>query len=145
MPEADAISASGKRVVIIGGGDTGADCLGTAHRQGATSVHQFELLPKPPDARADDNPWPTWPQIFRVSTAHEEGGERLYSVLTTEFEGTDGRLVGLKGHSVDAGAGERPDDVQARAWQRVHAGVRSRAAGDGVCRAREQARSSSWA
>ena len=100
VPEEGAISASGKRVVIIGGGDTGADCLGTTHRQGATSVHQFELLPKPPDTRADDNPWPTWPQIFRVSTAHEEGGERLYSVLTTEFEGKDGRLVGLKGHSV---------------------------------------------
>ena len=100
VPEAETITANGKRVVIIGGGDTGADCLGTAHRQGASSVHQFELLPKPPDARADDNPWPTWPQIFRVSTAHEEGGERLYSVLTTEFEGKDGRLVGLKGHSV---------------------------------------------
>ena len=100
VPDAEVISANGKRVVIIGGGDTGADCLGTAHRQGATSVHQFELLPRPPDERADDNPWPTWPQIFRVSTAHEEGGERLYSVLTTEFEGADGRLVGLKGHSV---------------------------------------------
>jgi len=100
VPVSDIISAIGKRVVIIGGGDTGADCLGTAHRQGATSVHQFELLAKPPDVRADDNPWPTWPQIFRVSTAHEEGGERLYSVATTEFEGMDGRLVGLKGHSV---------------------------------------------
>ena len=100
VPDADIISAIGKRVVIIGGGDTGADCLGTAHRQGATSVHQFELLAKPPDVRANDNPWPTWPQIFRVSTAHEEGGERLYSVATTEFEGRDGRLVGLKGHSV---------------------------------------------
>jgi glutamate synthase (NADPH) small chain len=100
VPVEGAISAHGKRVVIIGGGDTGADCLGTTHRQGAISVHQFEVLPKPPDTRADDNPWPTWPQIFRVSTAHEEGGERLYSVLTTEFEGKDGRLVGLKGHSV---------------------------------------------
>jgi glutamate synthase (NADPH/NADH) small chain len=100
VPDADFISAAGKRVVIIGGGDTGADCLGTAHRQGARSVHQFELLPKPPDARADANPWPTWPQIFRVSSAHEEGGERLYSVSTTEFEGRDGQVVGLKGHSV---------------------------------------------
>jgi glutamate synthase (NADPH) small chain len=95
-----AITARDKKVVIIGGGDTGADCLGTAHRQGAVSVHQFELLPKPPDARGDDNPWPTWPQIFRVSTAHEEGGERVYSVATTEFEGRDGRLTGLRGHSV---------------------------------------------
>ncbi len=68
MPDAGAISAAGKRVVIIGGGDTGADCLGTAHRQGARSVHQFELLPRPPDTRADNNPWPQWPQIFRVSS-----------------------------------------------------------------------------
>ena len=94
------ITARDKKVVIIGGGDTGADCLGTAHRQGAASVHQFEVLPKPPDARGDDNPWPTWPQIFRVSTAHEEGGERVYSVATTDFEGRDGRLTALKGHTV---------------------------------------------
>ncbi len=100
VPETGAISARGKRVVIIGGGDTGADCLGTAHRQGARSVHQFELLPKPPDARADNNPWPQWPQIFRVSSAHEEGGERLYSVSTSEFVGEAGRLQGLKGVSV---------------------------------------------
>jgi glutamate synthase (NADPH/NADH) small chain len=100
VPDSAFISAAGKRVVIIGGGDTGADCLGTAHRQGARSVHQFELLPKPPDVRADGNPWPTWPQIFRVSSAHEEGGERLYSVSTTEFEGRDGHVAGLKGHTV---------------------------------------------
>src|SRR5262249_56687503 len=67
------ISAQGKRVVIIGGGDTGADCLGTVHRQGAASVHQFEILPRPPDQRAPDNPWPQWPNIYRVSSAHEEG------------------------------------------------------------------------
>jgi glutamate synthase (NADPH) small chain len=101
LSSAPLITAAGKRVVIIGGGDTGADCLGTAHRQGARSIHQFELLPKPPDARADSNPWPQWPQIFRVSTAHEEGGERLFSVSTTEFAGdSDGRLEGLKGVSV---------------------------------------------
>ena len=100
VPDGAFISAAGKRVVIIGGGDTGADCLGTAHRQGARSIVQFELLPKPPDARADANPWPTWPQIFRVSSAHEEGGERLYSVSTTEFEGRDGHVAGLKGHTV---------------------------------------------
>ena len=70
------ITAAGKHVVIIGGGDTGADCLGTVHRQGARSVHQFELLPRPPETRAAGNPWPAWPQIFRVSTAHEEGGDR---------------------------------------------------------------------
>jgi len=85
---ADLITAAGKNVIIIGGGDTGADCLGTVHRQGARSVHQFELLPRPPEERAEDNPWPLWPQIFRVSTAHEEGGERLYSVSTLRFDGT---------------------------------------------------------
>jgi glutamate synthase (NADPH/NADH) small chain len=72
-------------VVIIGGGDTGADCLGTAHRQGAASVAQFELLPRPPETRAADNPWPLWPAIFRTSAAHEEGGERVYSVSTERF------------------------------------------------------------
>ena len=101
VPDADFISAAGKRVVIIGGGDTGADCLGTVHRQGARSVHQFEVLPKPPDIRAENNPWPLWPQIFRVSGAHEEGGERLYSVSTSEFVGDEhGRVTGLKGASV---------------------------------------------
>ena len=101
VADADFITAAGKRVVIIGGGDTGADCLGTAHRQGARAVHQFELLAKPPETRADTNPWPTWPQIFRVSSAHEEGGERLYSVLTTEFtDDGHGRVAGLKGTTV---------------------------------------------
>jgi glutamate synthase (NADPH/NADH) small chain len=80
------ITAKDKHVVIIGGGDTGADCLGTAHRQGALAVHQLELLPRPPDARAGGNPWPLWPNIFRVSTAHEEGGDRLYAVATERFD-----------------------------------------------------------
>src|SRR5512134_1615950 len=87
IPDADFITAHGKHVIIIGGGDTGADCLGTAHRQGAASVHQLELLPRPPQERAPDNPWPQWPQIFRVSTAHEEGGERLFAVSTERFSG----------------------------------------------------------
>jgi glutamate synthase (NADPH/NADH) small chain len=87
VPDARFISARGKRVVIIGGGDTGADCLGTVHRQGALSVHQFELLPRPPDQRAFDNPWPQWPNVFRVSSAHEEGGERVYAVSTQRFTG----------------------------------------------------------
>jgi glutamate synthase (NADPH/NADH) small chain len=100
IPSADVISAAGKRVIIIGGGDTGADCLGTAHRQGALSVHQFELLPRPPDERAADNPWPQWPNVFRVSPAHEEGGERLYSVSTERFSGDeDGRVQHL--HAVE--------------------------------------------
>jgi glutamate synthase (NADPH/NADH) small chain len=93
---AELISAEGRRVVIIGGGDTGADCLGTAHRQGAQSVAQFELLPRPPETRAADNPWPQWPTIFRSSAAHEEGGERIYSVSTERFV-TDahGRVSGI--------------------------------------------------
>ena len=86
------ISARDKHVIIIGGGDTGADCLGTAHRQGARSVRQLELLQRPPDTRAPQNPWPTWPNIFRVSSAHEEGGERHYAIATERFSGTpDGR------------------------------------------------------
>jgi glutamate synthase (NADPH) small chain len=93
VPDAAFITARGKRVVIIGGGDTGADCLGTVHRQGAVSVHQFELLPRPPDGRAADNPWPQWPNIFRVSSAHEEGGERVYAVSTQRFTGdAEGRV-----------------------------------------------------
>ena len=90
IPPDEEISASGKHVVIIGGGDTGADCLGTVHRQGAASVAQFELLPRPPDERAADNPWPNWPNVFRVSAAHEEGGERVFAVSTQRFSG-DGR------------------------------------------------------
>ena len=96
------ITAAGKRVVIIGGGDTGADCLGTAHRQGARSVHQFEILPRPPEHRAPTNPWPTWPNIFRVSSAHEEGGERVYSVNTERFTGDEhGNVRGLVAHQVE--------------------------------------------
>jgi glutamate synthase (NADPH/NADH) small chain len=96
------ITAAGKRVVIIGGGDTGADCLGTAHRQGAVSVHQLEIMPRPPDSRAPTNPWPTWSNIFRVSSAHEEGGERLYSVSTERFLGDDeGNVRGLVASEVE--------------------------------------------
>jgi glutamate synthase (NADPH) small chain len=87
IPPERMMSAEGKRVVIIGGGDTGADCLGTAHRQGARSVHQFELLSRPPESRLEDNPWPQWPNVFRTSSAHEEGGERVYSVSTERFVG----------------------------------------------------------
>jgi glutamate synthase (NADPH) small chain len=93
IPEHDAISAAGRHVVIIGGGDTGADCLGTAHRQGARVVRQLELLPRPADRRGPDNPWPEWPNVFRVSSAHEEGGERLYSISTRRFLGDqEGRV-----------------------------------------------------
>jgi len=96
------ISAEGKRVVIIGGGDTGADCLGTSHRQGAASVHQFEILPRPPAARAVDNPWPTWPLILRSSSAHEEGGERVFAVNTERFvDDGHGNVAALRAHQVE--------------------------------------------
>ena len=102
VPAAEAISARGRRVVIIGGGDTGADCLGTVHRQGAASVAQFELLPRPPDRRGPDNPWPHWPNVFRVSAAHEEGGDRVYSVATERFsDAGDGRVARLHGTRVE--------------------------------------------
>ena len=95
------ISAEGKRVVILGGGDTGADCLGTAHRQGAEIVRQFELLPEPPDDRPDDNPWPRWPMILRTSGAHEEGGIRDYNILTKSFSGDGDRVQRLHAVRVD--------------------------------------------
>ncbi|MGV2384299.1 MAG UNVERIFIED_CONTAM: glutamate synthase subunit beta [Thermobifida fusca] len=91
------ITAEGKHVVVIGGGDTGADCVGTAHRQGARSVTQLEIMPKPPTTRPPHQPWPTMPLLYKVTSAHEEGGERLYSVNTLEFldDGT-GAVRGLK-------------------------------------------------
>ena len=91
------ITAEGKRVVIIGGGDTGADCLGTANRQGARSVHQFEIMPRPPDQRDASTPWPTWPLMMRTASAHEEGVERVYAVNTVSFLGDDdGNVRGLR-------------------------------------------------
>jgi glutamate synthase (NADPH/NADH) small chain len=95
-PADPVISARGRHVVIIGGGDTGADCLGTSHRQGAASVTQLEILPRPPEARPGHQPWPTYPMIYRVSSAHEEGGERTYAVSTLEFLADDsGRVRAL--------------------------------------------------
>ncbi|GAA4905604.1 glutamate synthase subunit beta [Streptomonospora salina] len=92
-----AITAEGKHVVVIGGGDTGADCVGTAHRQGALSVTQLEITAKPAAERPENQPWPTMPMVYKVSTAHEEGGERIYSVNTLEFLGDDqGRVRALK-------------------------------------------------
>ncbi|MEI6665774.1 MAG: glutamate synthase subunit beta [Chloroflexota bacterium] len=89
------ITAKGKRVVILGGGDTGADCLGTALRQGATEVLQYELLPRPTEERPAGQPWPTFPNVYRVSSAHEEGGVRDYSILTKSLSGEDGVLKKL--------------------------------------------------
>jgi glutamate synthase (NADPH/NADH) small chain len=101
-PDATPINAKGKRVIIIGGGDTGADCLGTAIRQGAASVHQLEILARPPDERPSSNPWPTYPMIYRVASAHEEGVERVYAVNTERFDGDlHGDVRALVGHEVE--------------------------------------------
>jgi glutamate synthase (NADPH/NADH) small chain len=94
------ITAKGKRVVIIGGGDTGSDCLGTTHRQGCVEVHQFELLPEPPPQRADSTPWPLWPMQLRTSHAHEEGCDRQWSVSTTKFTGHNGHVTKLHARRV---------------------------------------------
>lgn len=95
-------SAAGRRVIIIGGGDTGADCLGTVHRQGAASVHQFEIMPRPPDQRPESDPWPTWPLIYRTSSAHEEGGVREYAINTERFaDDGAGRVAALHTHRVE--------------------------------------------
>src|ERR1700733_997871 len=91
------ISAKGKRVVILGGGDTGSDCLGTSNRQGAASVHQYELLPMPPEQRTHEMPWPDWPMILRTSTSHEEGVNRDWSINTRKFSGENGRVTKLHG------------------------------------------------
>ena len=99
------IDAEGKDVVIIGGGDTGADCLGTALRQGARSTTQLEIMPRPPEERPDSTPWPTWPLVYRTSSAHEEGGERLFSVNTQRFVGDDGAVAGLELVDVELVAG----------------------------------------
>jgi glutamate synthase (NADPH/NADH) small chain len=100
--EACPIDAAGKHVVIIGGGDTGADCLGTAHRQGAASVTQLEIMPRPPEDRTESNPWPQWSLVYRVSSAHEEGGERIYSVSTERFlDDGEGNVRALAIHEVE--------------------------------------------
>ena len=105
LGRASAVTAVGKRVVIIGGGDTGADCLGTSHRQKAASVHQFELLPRPPLERAPHTPWPLWPMQLRTESSHEEGGWREWSVSTTRFSGDEnGHVKQLHATRLDTGA-----------------------------------------
>jgi glutamate synthase (NADPH/NADH) small chain len=90
------ILATGKRVVVVGGGDTGSDCIGTSNRQGALSVGNLELMPRPPDDPAPYTPWPLWPLMYRTSSSHEEGVERDFAVATTGFRGEAGRLTGLR-------------------------------------------------
>ncbi len=110
LGRASRVSAAGKRVVIIGGGDTGADCLGTSHRQKAASVHQFELLPQPPLARAPQTPWPMWPMQLRIESSHEEGGIRNWSIATSRFTGDEnGNVQQL--HAVQVGPPPRFEPV----------------------------------
>ncbi|MGN6106625.1 MAG: glutamate synthase subunit beta, partial [Kofleriaceae bacterium] len=98
---ASRFNVRGQRVVILGGGDTGSDCLGTALRQGAAEVSQIELMPAPPASRAATNPWPSWPMVFRTSTSQEEGGERTFAFRTTRLTGEGGRLAALHGVRVE--------------------------------------------
>ncbi|WP_313564772.1 glutamate synthase subunit beta [Mobilicoccus sp.] len=105
------ILATGKDVVVIGGGDTGADCIGTAHRQGARSVTSLEIMPMPGEQRSEAHPWPTYPMLYRVASAHEEGGDRVYSVGTKEFVGEDGHVTGLRLNEVAFENG-RPVEVE---------------------------------
>jgi glutamate synthase (NADPH/NADH) small chain len=105
VPRDGEILATGKRVVILGGGDTGSDCVGTCHRQGASSVTSFELLPRPPDERAPTNPWPAWPLIFRSSSSHDEGGTREFAVMTKRLLGID-RVEALEACRVSFSSGK---------------------------------------
>jgi glutamate synthase (NADPH/NADH) small chain len=106
LDPAGEILANGRHVVVLGGGDTGSDCVGTSHRQGAKSVTSIELLERPPDARAESTPWPMWPLQFRSSSSHEEGGERDFAVLTKRFTGSDGRVEKLRAVRVRFGASD---------------------------------------
>jgi glutamate synthase (NADPH/NADH) small chain len=111
IPPSEEILATGKRVVVLGGGDTGSDCVGTSHRQGAAHVLSLELMPRPPDDRRPTNPWPEWPMVYRTSSSHEEGGERDFAVMTKRLVGENGRVVALEAVRVDLVNGafvERP-------------------------------------
>lgn len=103
IPADQIVSAKDKDVVVLGGGDTGSDCVGTSHRQGALSVHQFELLPEPPEQRRPDNPWPYWPMVMRTSSSQHEGGIRDYNILTQKFTGANGYLQRLHAVRLDWG------------------------------------------
>ncbi len=106
VPDSEAILATGKKVVVIGGGDTGSDCIGTSNRQGAISVANFEIMPLPPNERAETTPWPLWPLMLRTSSSHEEGVERKFSVMTQRFKGKDGKVTSLTCTEVKFEAGK---------------------------------------
>jgi glutamate synthase (NADPH/NADH) small chain len=110
------IVATGKHVVVLGGGDTGADCVGTSARQGAASITQMEIMPKPPEKEDKDMTWPNWPMKLRSSTSHDEGCKREWAVGTTSFEGKDGKITTLKGAQMDWLNG-RPEPVKGRDYE----------------------------
>ena len=116
IPPGDAITTEGKHVVVIGGGDTGSDCVGTARRQGAKQITQIELLPEPPAGRTPQNPWPTWPVILRTSSSHEEGCSRLWSVATKEFAGEGGAVKKLRCVKLEWSA---PDETGRRPFAEI--------------------------
>ena len=116
------LDAKGKHVVVLGGGDTGSDCVGTAHRQGAASVTQIELLPAPPNTRLPDNPWPQWPMVMRTSTSHREGGQREFAVMTKSLTGKAGKLVALEAIRIDMKVpegGGRPEFLEVPGSERT--------------------------
>jgi glutamate synthase (NADPH/NADH) small chain len=106
VPAQDGILATGKRVIVLGGGDTGSDCVGTSLRQNAASVTSLELMPRPPDERVPANPWPEWPLVYRTSSSHEEGGTRDFAVMTKRLIGDEGRVSGLVAVRVELRAGK---------------------------------------
>jgi NAD(P)H-dependent glutamate synthase small subunit len=112
LPEAELINAKGKHVVVIGGGDTGADCIGTSRRHGAASITQIELLCAPPSERTANNPWPTWPVIMRTSSSHDEGCERMWSIGTKQFIGENGRVKSLKAVKLDWSTGNACKEIE---------------------------------
>jgi glutamate synthase (NADPH/NADH) small chain len=116
IPAGDEILAAGKHVVVLGGGDTGSDCVGTSHRHGARSVTSLELLERPPDARSPSTPWPLWPVMFRTSSSHDEGGERDFGVMTKRLSGSGGRVERL--HAVRVRLGP-PDAAGRRALEEI--------------------------
>ncbi len=107
IPSGKLIDAKGKKVVVIGGGDTGADCVGTAHRQGASCIVQVELLPQPPECRTKDSPWPKYPMLLKTTSSHQEGGERHWSVSTKKFEGAKGQVKKLSCVKVEIGRDDK--------------------------------------
>ncbi len=133
----DQIMATGKHVVIIGGGDTGSDCVGTSNRHGAASITQFELLPQPPESENKPLVWPNWPIKLRTSSSHEEGCDRDWSVTTKRFEGRDGKVEKLDRRARRVAARrQRPAEDGGDSGQRIRAQGRSRALRDGFRRAR---------